>query len=46
MINVGEKRFADGKIDLQLEEKTNPSDAIESVKKLLQKKNYLIEYYL
>ncbi len=46
VVNVGEKRFASEKIDLQLEEQSNPSDAIEKIKQLLAKKNYLIEYYL
>jgi bifunctional enzyme CysN/CysC len=46
VVNVGEKRFAKEKIDLQIEENSDTSDAIESVKQLLAKKNYLIEYYL
>ncbi len=46
VINIGQNRFSKQKIDLQVDDISDKEVAISKIKKLLQTKNYLIEYYV
>jgi bifunctional enzyme CysN/CysC len=46
VINVGESRFSDAKIDLQVDDLSDQAAAITRIKDLLVQKKYIVEYYL
>jgi bifunctional enzyme CysN/CysC len=46
VINVGANRFAEEKIDLQVDDLSDQAAAIQQIKDMLVQKKYLIEYYL
>ena len=46
VINIGESQINPSKIDLQISENDEPTEAIGKIKELLRDKKYLIEYYL
>ena len=46
VINVGESRFSDAKIDLQVDDLSDQAAAIRKIKDLLVQKKYIVEYYL
>jgi len=46
IINVGPNRFSRANVDLQIDDVSDPADAVHEIKQLLTAKQYLIEYYL